>query len=355
MNCPVKDFLSDYDPKTTEKIGCLNGFGFYTPKGRLVPENTLERSKSRIVGKLDLSDFVNLRTLQLVKCNFFQPTLPSSLVNVQLVLCRISTDIAIFSRLVNCEILDIGEDYFVPLQWFERLSCNNFYGSLRSLKNLTKLKFLCIASQKEITQGLETMALLPNLNHFGCHGTVFAKMLGKNVATRKDIVKKVAKLRGELKEKIPQEQKRAKKNKLLIEFEPDNWGEMSLEELFEYYEKLKERNRKAEINETSSKVFSLYAKTNGKYPPWYRIDQHINNIANFTVETVGDLAIETKEKVSLAFRTIYWTALILILVTIFNFFFSINAITSAIRKFFVSKLKVKADKEEAKENQRLSN
>src|SRR5881396_3620544 len=109
MNCPVKDFLSDYNPKTTEKIRRLYSEGFYTPKGRLVPKNMLKLSpQSRIVGKLDLSDFVNLRTLQLAGCEFFQVTLPNSLVNVQLYCCKIKADISIFSHLVNCEILDVG-------------------------------------------------------------------------------------------------------------------------------------------------------------------------------------------------------------------------------------------------------
>jgi hypothetical protein len=60
------------------------------------------------------------------------------------------TNISIFSRFVNLEVLQLG----TTKDFLEKGKRNKFYGSLESLKNLTKLETLCIEAT-DVDRGLE--------------------------------------------------------------------------------------------------------------------------------------------------------------------------------------------------------
>lgn len=160
----------------------------------------LDISRQNLVGSFDLSDFVNLEELncsenQLIKIILPLPNQlkkitandnsltafdygwlnPEILTELELKNNNlVSTDIEIFSRLVNLARLEIGnEDSWMKID-SDNKDNNEFYGSLESLKNLTKLSHLNI-SKTNIDSGLEYLS--ESLEYFDCQGTELAKQL----------------------------------------------------------------------------------------------------------------------------------------------------------------------------------
>lgn len=128
----------------------------------------LDITKEHLEGHLDLKDFVNLKVI--LSRNQLTSVYLSENIKLEAILLfqnKISANLSIFSHLTNLKKLDLG---------MEKGYSNDFSGSLKALENLTNLEYLCIGQNKKITEGLEYVPT-DKLTHFGCHGTIFEKML----------------------------------------------------------------------------------------------------------------------------------------------------------------------------------
>ncbi|WNE41600.1 MAG: Serine/threonine-protein kinase PknD [Mycoplasmataceae bacterium] len=161
--------------------------------------NTLILSQNQLEGSLDLSDFINLEVLycwdnsltslilpqnnKLVDLNFSINFLtsfnysflnPNTLKELGIFNNNLEvTDIAVFSNLINLIDLQIGNNY----DYVKSGKYNQFFGSLESLKNLTRLKNLGIGNNSFIDNGLE---FLPDdLDFFYFKGTKLENELKK--------------------------------------------------------------------------------------------------------------------------------------------------------------------------------
>ncbi|WNE40080.1 MAG: Serine/threonine-protein kinase PknD [Mycoplasmataceae bacterium] len=154
--------------------------------------------KQEIEGVLDFSDFINLENLdcsdnqlthlilptnnRLRKINFSDNFLtsfdyskldPKILIDLRVGNNLLeSNNINIFSHLFNLTNLEIGNRKR-PFKW---TGTNKFFGSLESLKKITKLNYLDI-SNTGISQGLEELS--ESLNSFYCQGTKCEEELRK--------------------------------------------------------------------------------------------------------------------------------------------------------------------------------
>jgi len=130
----------------------------------------LDISHKNLTGTLDLSDFTNLEKLkmssnQLADISFLkQLPNPEKLRVLDLSSNNITSDLRPFSCFTNLEELSLGGiinvNIEVMLKNRDKLSeksLNKFYGSLKPLKNLTKLKKLDI-SDTDIDKGLEYLS-----------------------------------------------------------------------------------------------------------------------------------------------------------------------------------------------------
>jgi hypothetical protein len=105
---------------------------------------------------------------------------------------KINQDLNIFSHLKNLQKLDLGYiqnlacegqvDWDKKLYYdllvisnFKKKQNNEFYGSLKALKNCQNLEFLCLACQN-VKGGLEYLPT-EKLTHFGCYFTSYADEL----------------------------------------------------------------------------------------------------------------------------------------------------------------------------------
>jgi hypothetical protein len=151
------------DKENTKDISILNCF---------VDNSTLKEAKLNLKGfmnvervriedfkliKINLNDCVNLKYLDCADNKLVSIDFLSSLPNPKnLEVLRIPnnniqpTDISIFSRFVNLEVLKIG----TARHALKKGKHNQFYGSFKSWKNLTKLESICIEATN-IDSGLE--------------------------------------------------------------------------------------------------------------------------------------------------------------------------------------------------------
>ncbi|CAI2170657.1 13503_t:CDS:2 [Funneliformis geosporum] len=148
-NRDAQGFLDQYYPKNGV---CLSDSG-YNNKGKKRSEITqLDISKKKLIGDLDLSDFVNLRRLA---CN-----------SNQLTRLFLSQNKCSDNKLTE---LIIPEGHELKILEFKTENYNDFIGSLESLRNCTKLDHLNI-SDSYIEQGLEY--LNPNIKYIKGHGWI---------------------------------------------------------------------------------------------------------------------------------------------------------------------------------------
>ncbi|CAG8448146.1 807_t:CDS:2 [Racocetra fulgida] len=155
----LKIYISIGLNEYTKIIKCQNAQEFINQKCPTKEERgerkKLEHDRESLDGDCDLSDFINLERANFSSSRFisisFLNTLPhpEKLITLIIYCNNIQpTDIAFFSKFVNLETLQIGA-------LSSSLSeTNYFYGSLKSLKNLTKLKQICIAGT-DVEEGLE--------------------------------------------------------------------------------------------------------------------------------------------------------------------------------------------------------
>ena len=97
-------------------------------------------------------------------------------------------------------------------------------------------------------------------------------------------------------------------------------------------------NRRAELSDENLNI------PLSNHLSWYRIDQHLNKLlqgtANATVNTfstVWNFTNETKEKLASGLRVTYWIIFVLIVLTLINFFWSLNRIISSLGVLFIKK------------------